>query len=78
MGGKIVLSWDSEEEILKSLKVLSIFQRLLNMFTPDTAMSWLHGHNVLLGDQRPIDLIRQGKFEKVFDALQQEEAGGYA
>lgn len=78
MEEKIVLSWDSEEEILRSLKILSIFQRLLTIFYPEVAMSWLHGHNILLGDQRPIDLIRRGELEKVLDALQQEEAGGYA
>ena len=78
MGEKIVLSWDTEEEILRSLQILSIFQRLLNMYYPETALSWLHGHNAFIGNQRPIDLIRQGKLEEVLSAIQQEEAGGYA
>jgi len=78
MGERLVLSWDSEEEILKSLQILSIFQRLLIIYNPETVLSWLHGHNAFIGDQRPIDLIRQGRFKEVLNAIQQEEAGGYA
>lgn len=78
MEGKIILSWDTEEEILRSLKILSIFQRLLNMYNPETVVNWLHGHNAFIGDQRPIDLLRQGKLDEVLNAIQQEEAGSYA
>lgn len=75
---RLVLSWDSEEEVLRSLKILSIFHRLLNMYYPATLLHWLHGYNAFLNNQRPIDLLRQGKFDEVLNAIQQDEAGSYA
>lgn len=73
----LVLSWNTDEEILRSLKILFIFRQLFEMYGPDTVLQWLHGRNGFVGDQQPIELIRQGKLDEVLGAIQQERAGSY-
>jgi hypothetical protein len=41
-------------------------------------MSWLKGINAFLGNQRPIDLLRNGRVSEVIAAIEQTETGAYA
>lgn len=38
-----------------------VWSNLLRVYEPDTARAWLYGVNPLLGDRRPIDLVRAGR-----------------
>ena len=51
---------------------------LLRLYEPEAATAWLSGFNAHLGDRRPIDVIRQGRFEDVMSAISQERAGSFA
>jgi uncharacterized protein (DUF2384 family) len=51
---------------------------LLRLYEPKAAAAWLSGFNAHLGDRRPIDVIRQGRFEDVMNAIRQERAGSFA
>ena len=55
-----------------------ILLKLLALYRPETAQKWLLGINAFLGDQRPLDLIKQNRIVEVLSAIEQEEAGGYA
>jgi uncharacterized protein (DUF2384 family) len=37
--------------------------------TPDAASAWLYEPNPMLGNQRPIDLVGQGRYSEVFDLI---------
>ena len=44
----------------------------------DAALSWLFGVNPILGDRRPIDLIRLGRAEELMRAIRAERADTFA
>ena len=44
----------------------------------DAALEWLFGVNPLLGDRRPIDLIRMGRAEELMRAIRAERSDAYA
>lgn len=57
---------------------MQVFGRLLDLYEPATALKWLRGTNALLGNRRPIDVLAEGKWEEVWDALERERDGSYA
>jgi len=66
---------ENEEKIIAIRYVLS---RLTRIFQEEVAMSWLKGINAFLGNQRPIDLLRNGRVSEVIAAIEQTETGAYA
>jgi uncharacterized protein (DUF2384 family) len=55
-----------------------VWSNLLRLYDPETARSWLFGLNPMLGDRRPIDLIRAGKAEELMRAIRAERADSFA
>ena len=55
-----------------------VMASLLRLFGPEAAEAWLFGFNAHLRDRRPIDAIRQGRFDEVLGAIRQERAGAFA
>jgi hypothetical protein len=55
-----------------------IWTRLLTRLKAPTAQKWLHGTNAHLGNQRPVDLIKQHRIAEVAQAIEQLETGAYA
>lgn len=51
---------------------------LLRLYEREAALSWLFGLNPLLGDRRPIDLIRMGRTEDLMRALRAERSDTFA
>src|SRR6266568_2020463 len=46
-----------------------VWSNLLRLYEPEAALAWLFGLNPLLGDRRPIDLIREGRTEELMRAI---------
>jgi hypothetical protein len=55
-----------------------IVARLLQTFTPPTAVKWLHGVNAHLGNRRPLDLIARNRIAEVIAAIEQADVDSYA
>jgi uncharacterized protein (DUF2384 family) len=55
-----------------------VWSNLLRVYEPEAARSWLWGVNPLLGDRRPIDLIRAGRAEELMRAIRAERADSFA
>lgn len=55
-----------------------VWSSLLRLYDPETARAWLLGVNPLLGDRRPVDLIRAGKAEELMRAIRAERADSFA
>ena len=51
---------------------------LLRVYERETAVAWLMGVNPLLGDRRPIDLIRAGGTEELMRAIRAERSDTFA
>jgi hypothetical protein len=51
-----------------------IWSSLLRLYDAEAALAWLLGINPLLGDRRPIDLIRMGRTEELMRAIRAERA----
>ena len=51
---------------------------LLSFLHPETAVSWLNGHNRFLNDFRPIDYLARGRIVDVIQAARAERAGSFA
>ena len=64
--------------ILKTDELLAVETRLLQLDDRDAALAWLLGINPLLGDRRPIDLIRMGRAEELMRAIRAERADTFA
>jgi transcriptional regulator with XRE-family HTH domain len=54
-----------------------VWGSLLRLYERDAALSWLFGVNPLLGDRRPIDLIRMGRAEELMRAIRAERSDGF-
>jgi len=59
------------------LELEYIVQRLTELYTPEEARLWIFGRHKALGDQRPADLIQQGRSEEVLRAIDQLADGIY-
>lgn len=55
-----------------------VLARLLQLYYPDTAITWLHALNPFLHGWRPIDLIARGRITEVLEAIDADESLGYA
>src|ERR671921_2499264 len=51
-----------------------VWANLLRIYDQDAALAWLFGVNPLLGDRRPVDLIRQGRTEELMRAIRAERS----
>jgi transcriptional regulator with XRE-family HTH domain len=51
---------------------------LRRIYEPEAVRAWLVGTNPLLGDRRPIDLVRAGKTEELMRAIRAERADTFA
>lgn len=54
-----------------------VWSNLLRLYEREAALSWLFGVNPLLGDRRPIDLIRLGRTEELMRAIRAERSDGF-
>jgi hypothetical protein len=55
-----------------------VWANLLRIYEREAALAWLSGVNPLLGDRRPIDLIRLGRTEELMRAIRAERADAFA
>jgi hypothetical protein len=55
-----------------------VWANLLRIYERDAALSWLFGLNPVLGDRRPVDLIRMGRTEELMRAIRAERADSFA
>ena len=51
---------------------------LRRIYEPEAVRAWLMGLNPILGDRRPIDLVRAGKTEELMRAIRAERADTFA
>ena len=51
-----------------------VWSNVLRIYEQDAAFPWLVGVNPLLGDRRPVDLIRQGRIEELMRAVRAERS----
>ena len=51
-----------------------VWSNVLRLYERDAALEWLFGVNPLLGDRRPVDLIRQGRTEELMRAVRAERS----
>jgi transcriptional regulator with XRE-family HTH domain len=55
-----------------------VWSNVLRIYERDAALAWLFGVNPLLGDRRPVDLIRQGRTEELMRAIRAERSDTFA
>src|SRR3954447_8191337 len=55
-----------------------VWSNLLRLYEQDAALAWLFGLNPVLGDRRPIDLIREGRTEELMRAIRAERSDSFA
>jgi transcriptional regulator with XRE-family HTH domain len=55
-----------------------VWSSVLRLYERDAALAWLFGVNPLLGDRRPIDLIRLGRAEELMRAIRAERSDTFA
>lgn len=55
-----------------------VWSSLLRLYERPAAAAWLMGVNPLLGDRRPIDLIRAGRAEELMRAIRAERSDTFA
>jgi uncharacterized protein (DUF2384 family) len=57
------------------LELHYVTQLLRDVYTPQGAEIWLHGRKRSLGGRRPIDLLVEGAYDQVLDAIERLHAG---
>jgi uncharacterized protein (DUF2384 family) len=55
-----------------------VWANLLRLYDREAALAWLFGLNPVLGDRRPIDLIRAGRTEELMRAIRAERSDAFA
>jgi uncharacterized protein (DUF2384 family) len=55
-----------------------VWSSLLRIYEKEAALAWLFGVNPILGDRRPIDLVRSGRTEELMRAIRAERADSFA
>jgi uncharacterized protein (DUF2384 family) len=55
-----------------------VWANLMRLYEREAALAWLFGLNPLLGDRRPIDLIRAGRTEELMRAIRAERSDAFA
>jgi uncharacterized protein (DUF2384 family) len=51
-----------------------VWSNVLRLYDQEAALAWLFGVNPLLGDRRPVDLIRHGRTEELMRAVRAERS----
>jgi len=57
------------------LETAYVIEALKDVYTPEGVDIWIHGRNRGLGGERPIDLLRQGQFAPVLNAVERLKTG---
>lgn len=76
-----ISNWASGQNIPKGarrdrlLEVDYIIKLLRDVYTREGIDIWLHGRKRSLGGQRPIDLMRDGRFQTVLQAVERLRTG---
>lgn len=52
-----------------------VVQQLEEVYRPEGVEIWLHAKNRMLDGRRPIDLLMEGEFEPIFDAVERLASG---
>jgi transcriptional regulator with XRE-family HTH domain len=69
---------DPDPENRRKVEALEfVLAHLLSFLHPDTAVSWLNGHNGFLNDFRPIDYLARGRIDEVIKAARAHRAGSF-
>jgi hypothetical protein len=55
-----------------------VWSNVLRLYEREAALAWLFGVNPLLGDRRPVDLIRMGRAEELMRAIRAERSDTFA
>ena len=55
-----------------------VWSNVLRIYDREAALAWLFGVNPLLGDRRPVDLIRLGRAEELMRAIRAERSDTFA
>lgn len=55
-----------------------VWSNLLRLYEREAALAWLFGINPLLGDRRPIDLIRAGRADELLRVIKAEYTDSFA
>jgi hypothetical protein len=55
-----------------------VWANLLRLYDQEAALAWLFGLNPMLGDRRPVDLIRMGRTEELMRAIRAERSDSFA
>ena len=55
-----------------------VWSNVLRIYERDAALAWLFGVNPLLGDRRPVNLIRLGRAEELMRAIRAERSDTFA
>jgi uncharacterized protein (DUF2384 family) len=55
-----------------------VWSNLLRLYEKEAALAWLFGINPILGDRRPIDLVRAGRTEELMRAVRAERSDSFA
>jgi len=59
----------------KLLEISYVVDQLLEVYTAEGVEIWLHGRNRGLGGRRPLELLREQKFDMVLQAIERLNAG---
>jgi transcriptional regulator with XRE-family HTH domain len=54
-----------------------VVDRLAEFYTPDETRLWLHSRHPMLGNERAIDLINNGRTEDVLAVIEALDVGAY-
>ena len=54
-----------------------VAERLSDFYTSEEVRLWLHSAHPLLGGERAIDLINQGRTSEVLEVIEQLDSGAY-
>jgi hypothetical protein len=65
-------------QLVKISGLTFIVRRLIELYPPDVALAWLNGINAHLHNQKPVDLIRNGRYSEVLAAIEQDDTLAYA
>jgi uncharacterized protein (DUF2384 family) len=57
--------------------LLSVTDRLAELYDPDETRVWLNAQHRLLGGERPIDLIHQGRTDEVLTVIESLDGVSY-
>jgi uncharacterized protein (DUF2384 family) len=58
-------------------RIVALLDALCTVYTTEGIGMWLYGRHKLLGNQRPIDLLRDGEIERVEQVVEQLTTGAF-